>query len=44
MLSDFRHVLRDLFSPGGVKRHPVLCVAVVLVVGLLVFGLALRPL
>ncbi|MCG5539036.1 hypothetical protein [Halorhodospira sp. 9622] len=38
-----RRLLRELASPGGFRRHPVLAVTLVLIVALIIFGLALRP-
>lgn len=39
-----RKLVRDLFAPGGVRRHPFLWALAVLVVAAVAADLSLRPL
>lgn len=44
MMYRLRKIVRDVFAPGGVRRHPFLWALVVLVVAAVAAGLSLRPL
>ncbi len=38
-----RRLIKDLGSPGGLRRHPLLAGVLALIVALLIIGLAMRP-
>ena len=44
MMNRIRDSVRDLLTPGGLRRHPILAAAALLVIVIVVFGLILRPL
>jgi len=44
LLIRIRNGIRDLFAPGGLRRHPLLAIAALALVALIIVGLVLRPL
>lgn len=44
MMETIRETVRDLFTPGGWRRHPVLCAIALVVLVVIVLGLLARPL
>ncbi len=44
MMMRLRDTIRDLFRPGGLRRHPALAAIALAVVAFIVIGLVLRPL
>lgn len=44
MMQSIREAIRDLFRPGGWRRHPLACVLIAAVIAFILLGLVARPL
>ncbi len=43
MMMRLRDTVRDLFRPGGLRRHPLLAGVALAVVAFIIIGLVMRP-